>query len=80
MAQERPRQRTKRKKSFTDALKQKYCVDESSENMSGFVIEIAFHGKPKTSGSDAELAYLRNVVGLFGDPLRKKTVYRLLNS
>ncbi|XP_052086247.1 uncharacterized protein LOC127723596 [Mytilus californianus] len=62
MAQERPRQRTKRKKSFTDALKQKYCVDESSENMSGFVIEIAFHGKPKTSGSDAELAYLRNVI------------------
>lgn len=51
--------------SFTEALKQKYCVDQNSENMSmsGFTIKIAFHGKPKTNGSDAELAYLRNVVG-----------------
>lgn len=62
MERERPRRKMKRKKSFTDALKQKYCVDESCENMSGFVIQIAFHGKPKTNGSDAELAYLRNVV------------------
>lgn len=30
--------------------------------MSGFTIKIAFHGKPKTNGSDAELAYLRNVI------------------
>lgn len=65
MEQDRRRQRRKRKMSFTEALKQKYCVDQKSENMSmsGFTIEIAFHGKPKTNGSDAELAYLRNVVG-----------------
>lgn len=63
MDRERQRRRLKRKKSFIDALKQKYCVDQNAENMSGFVIQIAFHGKPKTNGSDAELAYLRNVVG-----------------
>lgn len=62
MEQDRHRQRRKRKMSFTEALKQKYCAEENTEDMSRFVIEIAFHGKPKANGSDAELAYLRNVV------------------
>jgi len=49
-------------RSFTDALKEKYCVDQDEFNQSGLVIKISFHGKPKDNGSDAELAYLRNVV------------------
>lgn len=57
------RRRLQRQKSFTDALKEKYCAPEvNSVNSGGFVVDIVYHGKPKTNGSDAELAYLRNVV------------------
>ncbi|XP_060066843.1 tubulin-specific chaperone cofactor E-like protein [Ylistrum balloti] len=57
------RRRLPRQKSFTDALKEKYCTPEiDSCNSGGFMVDIVYHGKPKTNGSDAELAYLRNVV------------------
>ncbi|XP_033726692.1 tubulin-specific chaperone cofactor E-like protein [Pecten maximus] len=57
------RRRLPRQKSFTEALKEKYCTPEiDSCNSGGFVVNIVYHGKPKTNGSDAELAYLRNVV------------------
>ena len=59
-----------RKKSFTEALKEKYCVDPpDSMKSGGFVVQIVYHGRPKSNGSDAELAHLRNVVSLRVDIL-----------
>jgi hypothetical protein len=46
----------RRKKSFTEALKEKYCDDDSCEN---FVVAFS---KPRRKASDAELGYLQNVV------------------
>lgn len=57
------RNRRMRKKSFTEAVKEKYCMSDPNKiYTSGFVIDIKVTGKPKTSDSEAELAYLRNVV------------------
>lgn len=57
------RNRRIRKKSFTEAVKEKYCMSDPNKiYTSGFVIDIKVTGKPKTSDSEAELAYLRNVV------------------
>ena len=56
-----PRRKRQRKRSFTEALKEKYCaVDE--EPAGGFVVEIVVIGKPKHNETDAELGFLRNVV------------------
>ncbi|KAK3087723.1 hypothetical protein FSP39_009625 [Pinctada imbricata] len=52
-----------RKRSFTEALREKYCINDPNKMYtSGFVVNIFVTGKPKANGSDAELAYLRNVV------------------
>ena len=60
---ENRRRKRVRKRSFTEALKEKYCMNDPNKlYTSGFVVNIFFSGKPKTNDSDAELAYLRNVV------------------
>nr|XP_022300370.1 tubulin-specific chaperone cofactor E-like protein [Crassostrea virginica]XP_022300380.1 tubulin-specific chaperone cofactor E-like protein [Crassostrea virginica] len=57
------RKRRTRKKSFTEAVKEKYCMSDPNKiYSSGFVIDIKVTGKPKMDDSGAELAYLRNVV------------------
>ncbi|XP_062607599.1 tubulin-specific chaperone cofactor E-like protein [Saccostrea cucullata] len=57
------RKRRVRKKSFTEAVKEKYCMSDPNKIFtSGFVIDIKVTGKPKANDSEAELAYLRNVV------------------
>jgi len=49
--------------TLVQVLKRKYCTDpENFRPSANFTI--VFHGKPKSSG-DAELDYLRNMVGHF---------------
>ncbi|XP_076437802.1 uncharacterized protein LOC143276984 [Babylonia areolata] len=56
-----PRKKMQRTRSFTDALKEKYCSQE--ECQSDFIIDIVIRGRPKNNGpTSAELAHLRNVV------------------
>ena len=60
------RKRRTRKKSFTEAVKEKYCMSDPNKiYSSGFVIDIKVTGKPKMDDSGAELSYLRNVVWYF---------------
>ena len=50
-------------RSFTDALREKYCDHDDSQSECEFIINIVIRGKPKNNGpSEAELAHLRNVV------------------
>lgn len=58
-----PRKRMQRTRSFTDALREKYCSSEN-DSQCDFIINIMFrHTPPKSPGKDtAELAHLRNVV------------------
>lgn len=48
-------------KSFSEALREKYCVDD--ENEENFVHMIIF-SRPRRISCSAELEYLTNVVGL----------------
>ncbi|KAJ8321608.1 hypothetical protein KUTeg_000079 [Tegillarca granosa] len=59
----RKRRNTFGGKSFTEALKEKYCTLMDNYNCtSGFIIDIVLTGMPKKTNSDAELDFLRNVV------------------
>ncbi|KAL5014834.1 hypothetical protein ScPMuIL_009104 [Solemya velum] len=61
MDKSKSKNRRIRKKSFTEALKEKYCFNEN-ECQSNFVIQIVFNGRPKSNETNAELGHLRNVV------------------
>lgn len=54
------RKRLVRKRSFLDALTEKYCVNMNDDNYE--FVHIVITGKPRNNGTDAELAHLRNVV------------------
>ncbi|XP_046574618.1 uncharacterized protein LOC124282631 [Haliotis rubra] len=54
------RKRLVRKRSFLDALREKYCVNMNDDNYE--FVHIVITGKPRNNGTDAELAHLRNVV------------------
>ena len=56
------RGKMQRTRSFTDALREKYCATDG-ESQCEFVIDIVIRGKPRNNGpTTAELAHLRNVV------------------
>ena len=55
------RRKMQKTRSFTEALREKYCTPD--ENVSEFIIDIVIRGKPRNNGpSTAELAHLRNIV------------------
>ena len=55
-------------RSFTDALREKYCSQDDSQ--CEFIIDIVIRGKPRNNGpTSAELAHLRNVVSKHGKSL-----------
>ncbi|XP_064652714.1 tubulin-specific chaperone cofactor E-like protein isoform X2 [Lineus longissimus] len=51
----------KRRRSFTEALKEKYCTEENWDT-DGFSIQIVLHGPPRNKEGGAELGFLTNVV------------------
>ena len=55
----RRREVKKATRTFLEALREKYATVHEQKT-TGYVI--VFHGRPKTDNSEAELAYLRNVV------------------
>lgn len=62
-ANKRPRKKMQRTRSFTDALREKYCSQDFDGQSSDFVINILIRHKPRGTGENsAELAHLRNVV------------------
>lgn len=64
-----------RKKTFTEALKEKYLGDDEQEECNGFVIQFV-SGKQK-QGS-AELGFLKNVVCIYSKNIRKKLMMLFL--
>ncbi len=60
---EKNNNKSRRKRSFLDALREKYCVNMKDDDHEFFHIVIS--GKPRNNGTDAELAHRRNIVSRY---------------